>query len=1261
MILAAAALLGSCLAPPGVKERREGAPIGADGASHSGRNCVKEQKYKALQAGNAVAEEVEVAAMHGLQSGLLGLRGSWSRRAGAAAAAVAESFAADEVRLYAAAAAGSATERAPARPFVLVASSAGSRHPDSSGRSCSPEGQEEDESPVVGQVVCPLATTAARMDTSGSPTTPCSGDSSCRTGTTMDTEAVLPLWTDMESALGLAAPEPLPSLLARMLEAKAPVFRTSAGGEGVSVALVPLSTDNRIVGAVWIARRGRGDRDQMPASTGPHGPTPACRYCPSLLSSPSALRHLGLSLSLCLLSADGHRSMAVLAAALLSLSCAPSLQQLVAGLCEGAAETVRHRFSLSPRVVAALVPDLGSAVGLLLSTGSEWPPAALSRPPSATTAAPPGLQMGPSRLRAQASMAADALSPFCSAGAPAVAETLPCDAGANPSEPVQALRAKPFLLTRTVLGCLARKVDPFAAAGSVAALEEWQLRFATGRESPVARPVPLGVIIEDCAAHVQDARRPSRDILLLLSGAGASMARQRPPGDGASPTVTANSGGGAGGAGACVAGRGVRSLLVLTLPLPAAECRCGPGSLLGLYVLFPQHLLPLELLREARALLLELLQLVGPLLSHRFARHFCPELDTLMSGAPGSYAVVPGQRPGSAPQADTLLADGSSSGRMLPQARPPPHSSSALLNVNCFQTKALLRAALDDDGDSSASSGLPTANAWARLVAVAATAKPEPAGLATGPDPGSVRTQDPSQLDTGSPPPPTVTVLAVNGRTSTSQAPALVASLQSSIALARADAAAAVAAVPCAGASGHSSDRLQGPAPPHPAAAGLSGGVDLASVRFVSRIGEGGCAVVFRGRLGPSVDCAVKLMELPTADEDTVEPYWDADEASPDQDAPPAPCPGLAADGSGDAGGGSLQGAPRPPEPVPLLAQQLGTAWAAALQTAATKRGLAARRVLLRNAMELAALTTLGGHPNIMQVYGAFINVTLGTHEAPHGGSGTGPGPGAGGMQLHLRHLDPEVDYRDNNAPPVCAAVISEWCDKGSLAAALATRAFPGYLPHWQAGGAGGGAGGSGGAVTLNYRVILMTLLDVALALRHLHAHNLIHRDVKSANVFLRSCATDPRGFTAKLGDFGFVVILNQVGQGTPSPLLPGDEQSRGEPYALTDDSCGTVSHMAPEALEADARLGASCDVYSFGILMWELTAGGIQPYAGVERKKVAGLVRRGTRPFFRDSVPPVYRRLAESCWSADPSRRPRAGDLVAALSHMMATMPGNN
>lgn len=43
----------------------------------------------------------------------------------------------------------------------------------------------------------------------------------------------------------------------------------------------------------------------------------------------------------------------------------------------------------------------------------------------------------------------------------------------------------------------------------------------------------------------------------------------------------------------------------------------------------------------------------------------------------------------------------------------------------------------------------------------------------------------------------------------------------------------------------------------------------------------------------------------------------------------------------------------------------------------------------------------------------------------------------------------------------------------------------------------------------------------------HLHKHNIVHSDLKARNVLLRSDAHDPRGFTAKVADFGLSLTID--------------------------------------------------------------------------------------------------------------------------------------
>lgn len=85
--------------------------------------------------------------------------------------------------------------------------------------------------------------------------------------------------------------------------------------------------------------------------------------------------------------------------------------------------------------------------------------------------------------------------------------------------------------------------------------------------------------------------------------------------------------------------------------------------------------------------------------------------------------------------------------------------------------------------------------------------------------------------------------------------------------------------------------------------------------------------------------------------------------------------------------------------------------------------------------------------------------------------------------------------------------IILEFCDLGTLRSFLDSKAFlnPEKEPDTPA--------------------ILDTAIDVARAIRHLHAHQVIHGDLKSLNILLKRSATDPRGFIAKVSDFVSPII----------------------------------------------------------------------------------------------------------------------------------------
>lgn len=93
---------------------------------------------------------------------------------------------------------------------------------------------------------------------------------------------------------------------------------------------------------------------------------------------------------------------------------------------------------------------------------------------------------------------------------------------------------------------------------------------------------------------------------------------------------------------------------------------------------------------------------------------------------------------------------------------------------------------------------------------------------------------------------------------------------------------------------------------------------------------------------------------------------------------------------------------------------------------------------------------------------------------------------------------------------------------------------------------------------------------DIARGCQAIHRYSIIHGDLKPHNVLLTVDSRDERGWTGKIADFGLSVKI-----------------ARGEQH-VSGIQHGTEGYVAPEVLQTRRMVPVS-DVYSFGIIMWEL------------------------------------------------------------------------
>ncbi|RGB32992.1 kinase-like domain-containing protein, partial [Rhizophagus diaphanus] len=97
------------------------------------------------------------------------------------------------------------------------------------------------------------------------------------------------------------------------------------------------------------------------------------------------------------------------------------------------------------------------------------------------------------------------------------------------------------------------------------------------------------------------------------------------------------------------------------------------------------------------------------------------------------------------------------------------------------------------------------------------------------------------------------------------------------------------------------------------------------------------------------------------------------------------------------------------------------------------------------------------------------------------------------------------------------------------------------------------------------------------------------------------------------------------------------------------DKICGVLPYIAPEVLNGEPYT-LSSDIYSFGVIMTELSFGKPPFY---NRKHDISLVLEicnGIRPEFGKGTPEIYKKLAYRCMSAIPNQRPTADELYYIL-----------
>ncbi|KAJ8611481.1 hypothetical protein CTAYLR_005149 [Chrysophaeum taylorii] len=146
------------------------------------------------------------------------------------------------------------------------------------------------------------------------------------------------------------------------------------------------------------------------------------------------------------------------------------------------------------------------------------------------------------------------------------------------------------------------------------------------------------------------------------------------------------------------------------------------------------------------------------------------------------------------------------------------------------------------------------------------------------------------------------------------------------------------------------------------------------------------------------------------------------------------------------------------------------------------------------------------------------------------------------------------------------------------------------------------------------------------------------HRDLKSSNILV----TDD--FSCKISDFG-------LSRSAEFRTRTTTESKQG--------AAGTTPFMAPELLDETQMFTEKSDVYSYGMVLYEITTTRTHPWAGFKAGQIARrVVDKDMRPAVSKDADAHLVTIVQHCWKQDPNERPSFADVVARYFHQVTPPP---